>query len=371
MTWIDRRLREEDGQSIVLFVVTTTALMGLLALVLNVGHFIQSQRHLQTAADAAVLAAAQSDFDTVGEFGGEAPVAALNMAHENWSGTVVAPFCPAAGAQHDCQRYPDKVRLTIKLVAQHEVGYLAQSVIAFLGLDLTSELFKARAEAVVDSPIGLDQVAPIAIRCGTDPIFPSCEKPWPGWEAGLAGAREWPLDPDDTSPTSPDAVSFEYKPDPANQDDTFMPLSASPGATLLDVTSILQTCNPELATEICGMDVSTTPTTLDVLPPNPGLTPTQIADELRAALRDIGPWPHLVPVYDNNPDFEVSGSVNVIGFAALSFTVDDPSGGGGPVVITGTFHKMFFDAATLDADGTVKSGGGQYDFGVRSIALSG
>ncbi len=52
-------LREERGQSLVFFVLTMTALFGMLALVVNVGTWLQAQRQAQVVADTAALAAAQ------------------------------------------------------------------------------------------------------------------------------------------------------------------------------------------------------------------------------------------------------------------------------------------------------------------------
>jgi hypothetical protein len=358
-------LRDEHGQSIVLFVITTVALMGLLALVLNVGHWLQSQRQLQTVADATALDAAQLDHDTFAEVSVEAPNAAGIMAQENWAGTALTGYDYDGESTGFALRGPNKAWLKFRIQVEHEVGFLAQNMLSFLGVDLTSPLlFRSDAEVTIDSPIGIAQVAPIAVRCGSLPNVPSCESPWPGWDASLsASQREWPLDPEDTSPSSPDARSFVYEPEPGpdHADDTFMPIEAFPGATVFNVEDMLASCDPRQPTSPCGMNVPDTPTGLPPLDPAPGLSAAEKADALRAALQNAGDWPHLVAVYDNNPDTD--GDINVIGFAAFWIrNVDD--GPGGPVTITGTFHKMFFHAADTP-------GGGDYDFGVRTIALSG
>ena len=75
-----RLTHEERGQSIVLFVITFTALMGLLALVVNVGYWFQNQRRLQSVADATAMQAAQGDHDTFANISVDAPVAAQEMA---------------------------------------------------------------------------------------------------------------------------------------------------------------------------------------------------------------------------------------------------------------------------------------------------
>ena len=53
------RTRGESGQVFVFVAVILTALVGMAALVVDVGSWYQAQRKLQTAADAAALAGAQ------------------------------------------------------------------------------------------------------------------------------------------------------------------------------------------------------------------------------------------------------------------------------------------------------------------------
>jgi Flp pilus assembly protein TadG len=54
-----RLFRKEEGQAIIIVVVAMTALLGMSALVLDVGTWYVTQRHLQAKADAAALAGAQ------------------------------------------------------------------------------------------------------------------------------------------------------------------------------------------------------------------------------------------------------------------------------------------------------------------------
>ena len=54
------RLRSERGQATVLTVIFLVALLGVVALVLDVGSWFREQRDTQSAADAAALAAAQA-----------------------------------------------------------------------------------------------------------------------------------------------------------------------------------------------------------------------------------------------------------------------------------------------------------------------
>jgi hypothetical protein len=54
------RIREQSGQAIVVTVVFLATLMGMAALVLDVGHWYRSHRDLQAVADSAALAGAQA-----------------------------------------------------------------------------------------------------------------------------------------------------------------------------------------------------------------------------------------------------------------------------------------------------------------------
>src|SRR4030081_3705147 len=57
---LDQRVREEHGQTLVLFVVLLTGLVVLLAFVVDVGAWLGTKHRLQSVADAAALAAIQS-----------------------------------------------------------------------------------------------------------------------------------------------------------------------------------------------------------------------------------------------------------------------------------------------------------------------
>ena len=53
------RSRDESGQVLVFVAFILTVIVGMAALVVDVGSWYQAHRHLQTAADAAALAGAQ------------------------------------------------------------------------------------------------------------------------------------------------------------------------------------------------------------------------------------------------------------------------------------------------------------------------
>ena len=96
------------------------------------------------------------------------------------------------------------------------------------------------------------------------------------------------------------------------------------------------------------------------------LPPDQVRTWLDPVLES--PKLYLVPVYTQDSG-NGDNDVNVIGFAAFSFKlIDGPVPG--PVDIQGTFHKMFYDAAYI-APIQGPDVHGLYDFGVRTIGLSG
>src|SRR6476619_8060517 len=82
---MSRNCKNQDGQAIVLMAISLTVLMGMAALVLDVGLWMRSDRRLQQTADAAALAGAQMlPADPAG-----AKSLALNYADQN-GGNVLA-----------------------------------------------------------------------------------------------------------------------------------------------------------------------------------------------------------------------------------------------------------------------------------------
>ena len=55
-----RLLREEHGQTIILFVMSVSTLMAMVGFVLDVGYLYVNQRHVQNVVDAASLAGANA-----------------------------------------------------------------------------------------------------------------------------------------------------------------------------------------------------------------------------------------------------------------------------------------------------------------------
>jgi secretion/DNA translocation related TadE-like protein len=81
-------VRSQRGQATVLTVVFITALLGMAALVLDVGSWMRAQRETQSAADAAALAAAQA----LPESPGDADSLATSYVSKNGAGTSTVTF---------------------------------------------------------------------------------------------------------------------------------------------------------------------------------------------------------------------------------------------------------------------------------------
>jgi hypothetical protein len=238
--------------------------------------------------------------------------------------------------------------LTIDVETEHDVGYLLRNMLTFLGVDLSPLTFNARARVTIDSPASLNQVAPIALKC-PDP----CGPPWPGWTGDLfTDQRVWPLDP-----TSGGEQTFRYFAS-NTKGSTWVPVEL-PGATFNDAFC----ADPSTPNSPnCNQTEIPTPSLQQVwLQGGSTLSPDQVRSWLGHLIETPGLF--LVPVYTQDPVADGDYDIHVIGFAAFSFTLV-PGPVPGPVEITGTFHKMFYDTAHTP-------GGGAYDFGVRTIALSG
>lgn len=88
-----KRRHDESGQAFVLTVVFLTALLGMAALVLDVGSWFREQRALQATADAAALAAAQALPGATGE----ARLLAEEYVTKNGGGTADVTFSSVLG----------------------------------------------------------------------------------------------------------------------------------------------------------------------------------------------------------------------------------------------------------------------------------
>jgi Flp pilus assembly protein TadG len=145
------RLNDDGGQAIVFVVALLAVLVGLGALVVDVGSWLQTQRHLQTAADAAALAGVQNlPADTSG-----AQSIAVSYAQTNYTGlaapTVTFPSTPAPCGVNSC----------VDVAAQTtSPGILAR----IYGSVFNNVTVRAHARAAVTVPGEMKNVAPVAVK---------------------------------------------------------------------------------------------------------------------------------------------------------------------------------------------------------------
>ena len=135
---------DEAGQVIVFVVALLLVIVGMAALVVDVGSWFRVQRHLQTAADAGALAGAQNlPTDQSG-----AAATAVSYAQTNYSG-IPAPTVT----------FPNPG--TIDVVAQTTApGVLAK----IYGSVFNTVTVRAHARAQVSVPSMLKNVAPVAVK---------------------------------------------------------------------------------------------------------------------------------------------------------------------------------------------------------------
>jgi putative Flp pilus-assembly TadE/G-like protein len=146
MTRLRARLRGESGQVLVFVAVILTGLVGMTALVVDVGSWYQAQRHLQTGADAAALAGAQEL--PVGDAEcGDAEGCAIVYAQRN--DVVIGP---------EDVTFPNTY--TIDVVADADTPGIFAPV---LNEAFDFVTVHAEAQATVRAPLEMKEVAPIAV----------------------------------------------------------------------------------------------------------------------------------------------------------------------------------------------------------------
>ena len=150
------RTKNERGQVIVLTVIAMTLLLGMTALVLDVGAWFHSKRQLQATADAAALAGAQMLPDSPGS----AQSTALNYANQNGGGVAGADIT-ITGTNSSSD--------TIEVKGQkNEPGFFSK----ILGVDVVD--VRASAKAIVGVPYKARFVAPMVVKC-SHPLIDNCD----------------------------------------------------------------------------------------------------------------------------------------------------------------------------------------------------
>ena len=150
------RWREERGQALVLTTIFCAALLGMAALVLDVGHWYRSKRDLQAVADAAALAGAQA----LPENPGQANAIAIQYAHDNGGPTPTVTFT---------SKYMPNDTIHVEL-SRKEPGFFSK-VFAIDSVDIGSRATARTGglgAAQYAAPFGIDERHPM-LQCKPDP----------------------------------------------------------------------------------------------------------------------------------------------------------------------------------------------------------
>jgi Flp pilus assembly protein TadG len=150
------RLKSERGQAFVLAAVAMVMLLGMAALVLDVGNWFRDKRRLQGTVDAAALAGAQQLPDDASG----AQSQALTYANKN--GGDVAGADIVITSQYQAND-------TISVTGRRNDPGIFTKVIAIPGADLT-----AKATARVGPPAQALHVAPMVVYCD-HPLIQNCD----------------------------------------------------------------------------------------------------------------------------------------------------------------------------------------------------
>src|SRR5262249_25888059 len=149
------RLKSERGQAFVLAAVAMVMMLGMAALVLDVGNWFRDKRRLQGTADAAALAGAQLlPDDSAG-----AQAQALNYANKNGGDVAGADIVITS------QYQPND---TIAVTGRRNDPGIFTKVVAIPGADIT-----ASAKARVGPPYEALHVAPMVVFCD-HPLIQNC-----------------------------------------------------------------------------------------------------------------------------------------------------------------------------------------------------
>jgi putative Flp pilus-assembly TadE/G-like protein len=168
------RKSNERGQVIVLTVIAMTMLLGMTALVLDVGAWFHSKRQLQATADAAALAGAQM----LPGSPGSARSMAMDYANQNGGGVKDADITiTGTNSTND----------TIEVDGQkNEPGFFSK----ILGVDVVD--VRANARALVGIPSKARFVAPMVVNCD-HPLIQNCDDhhtpPTPSAETNLSFSK--------------------------------------------------------------------------------------------------------------------------------------------------------------------------------------
>src|SRR5512133_2886702 len=157
-------LRGQDGQAIVLLIAILTVLVGFGGLVLDGGRGFHMQRRLQTAADAAALAAVQ---DLPSTSTAVATTDANQYVQTNYNGATAAVTFP----QTPTSTCSTVTFSCVRVVASKTAPLTLTKVLKPL---LSNVTVSAKAMAAVTIPTMFKNVAPVAVKNTVACTIPSC-----------------------------------------------------------------------------------------------------------------------------------------------------------------------------------------------------
>ncbi|HEX6699972.1 MAG TPA: pilus assembly protein TadG-related protein [Gaiellaceae bacterium] len=303
------RRRAERGQSLVLTVVVLASLLGMAALVLDVGSWYRAKRQLQSTADAAALAGAQALPDTPGN----ATSLAMNYAAKN------TPDLATNDVSVSTNIVPND-RISVH-VTRPSPGFFAK----LFGIDSVD--VGARATAQTEGMRSAKYVAPIAVK-NTHPM--------------LAGAG---------------CPCF------GQQNETTIPVGATGAPGAFALVNLLNAPNGTSGASTLADWIQNG--YQDYLPiggyfSDPGVkfNSQQIQDALTQRLGTE----LLFPVYDTLTNQGSNAEYHVIGWVGFHLESINPQGNSG--TITGWFTQVIWEGLPATTPG-----GGGPSFGARTVQL--
>lgn len=319
MRWLTERPGDEQGAVAVIVALTLVVMVGMGALVVDVGNLYFERRQLQNGADAGALAAAQ-DFAS-GQDASAEPSAREYASHNNTRGAFVSEFVPDLGA--------NEVTVTARTGSSGGEGTLAAFLAQVIG---HSDYFATATATAHWGGIGGGDTIPLTIS-------------WCDWDAMTGGAGAEALPTTATTIFHEDSQNSE-PPECSGPSGLNMP----GGFGWLDETG---TCEATVELGIVGSD--------------PGNSMSQDCKDVFASL--IGQTV-LIPIHGVASGSGQHATYEIIGFAALELTgyrfpsVSDGDPCGAPATcISGSFEE-FYDLGE-QPDPTAP------DFGAYTIGLVG
>jgi Flp pilus assembly protein TadG len=301
--------RNQSGQAIVITVLMITALLGLAALVLDVGSWFRAHRSLQATADAAALAGAQALPDDPGN----ANALANGYATKNQTGLAGVTITLSQSIVAN-----DTIKVHVQKPAE---GFFSK----VFGIDSVNEGASATARtegmksALYVAPIVVNKLHPMLNNCGGPCFGPGYQTTIPVGQTGAPGAFGLVnLDPTSNGTTGASTLANWI----VNGFDKYLDIGsyASDPGVKFNSNGIQAAMNQRIGTEM------------------------------------------LFPVYDTLTGNGANAQYHIIGWVGFFVTGVDPSGNNGTV--SGYFTRVIWTGIQASS-----AGGGGPNYGARAVQL--